>query len=75
LRIPELGLESTDLDNGGNYVFSEGTWKSWDSVEPYLCQILSFIGIEDVRAEGMNIPPLAIHATPDGDKAVEALVI
>jgi FMN-dependent NADH-azoreductase len=43
-------------------VFSEGPWKSWDSVEPYLRQILAFIGIDDVqtvRAEGMNIPPLA----------------
>jgi hypothetical protein len=28
-----------------------------------------------VRAEGMNIPPLAIHAVPNGEKAVEALVI
>jgi len=44
----------------------------------YLRQILGFIGIEDVqtvRAEGMNIPPLAIHAVPNGEKAVEALVI
>jgi len=55
-----------------------GLWKSWDSVVPYLRQILGFIGIEDVqtvRAEGMNIPPLAIHAVPNGEKAVEALVI
>ena len=53
-------------------------WKSWDYVDPYLRQILGFIGIEDVqtvRAEGMNIPPLAIHAVPNGEKAVEALVI
>jgi len=38
----------------------------------------SFIGIEDVqtvRAEGMNILPPAIHAVPNGEKAVEALVI
>jgi FMN-dependent NADH-azoreductase len=59
-------------------VFSEGPWKSWDSVEPYLGQILGSIGIEDVqtvRAERINIPPLAIHAVPDGAKAVEALVI
>jgi len=59
-------------------VFSEGPWKSWDSVEPYLRQILGFTGIDDVqtvRAEGMNIPPLAIHAVPNNEKAVEALVI
>ncbi|GGH00193.1 FMN-dependent NADH-azoreductase [Silvibacterium dinghuense] len=64
------------LASGG--VFSEGDWKPWDTVEPYLRQILGFIGIEDVqtvRAEGMNIPPLAIHAVSNGEKAVEALVI
>jgi hypothetical protein len=27
------------------------------------------------RAEGMNIPPLAIYAVSNGEKAVEALVI
>jgi FMN-dependent NADH-azoreductase len=64
------------LASGG--VFSEGPWKSWDSVEPYLRQILRFIGIEDVqtvRAEGMNIPPLAVHGVPNGEMAVDALVI
>jgi FMN-dependent NADH-azoreductase len=64
------------LASGG--VFSEGPWKPWDTVEPYLRQILGFIGIDDVqtvRAEGMNIPALAIHAVPNGEKAVEALVI
>jgi hypothetical protein len=64
------------LASGG--VFSEGPWKSWDSVEPYLRQIIGFVGIEDVRtvrAEGINIPPLAIHAVANGEKAVEALVI
>ena len=60
------------LASGGT--FSEGPWKSWDSVEPYLRQILGFIGIEDVqtvRAEGMNIPPLAIHAVPNGEKPLK----
>ena len=64
------------LASGG--VFSEGPWKPWDTVEPYLRQILGFIGIDDVqtvRAEGMNIPALAIYAVPNGEKAVEALVI
>jgi len=64
------------LASGG--VFSEGPWKPWDTVEPYLRQILGFIGIDDVqtvRAEGMNIPPLAIYAVPNGERAVEALVI
>jgi FMN-dependent NADH-azoreductase len=39
---------------------------------------LGFIGIDDVqtvRAEGMNMPALAIHAVPNGEKAVEALAI
>jgi FMN-dependent NADH-azoreductase len=64
------------LASGG--VFSEGPWKPWDTVEPYLRRILGFIGIDDVqtvRAEGINIPPLAIYAVPNGEKAVEALVI
>jgi FMN-dependent NADH-azoreductase len=40
--------------------------------------IEGFIGIEDVqtvRAEGMNIPPLEIHAVPNGERSIEALVI
>jgi FMN-dependent NADH-azoreductase len=64
------------LSSGG--VFSDGPWKDWDSVEPYLRRILGFIGIQDiqiVRAEGMNIPPLAIHAIPNGEKTVEALAL
>ena len=62
------------LSSGG--IFSDGPWREWDGVEPYLRRILGFIGITDVqlaRAEGMNIPPLALHAIPNGEKAVEAL--
>lgn len=64
------------LASGG--VFTEGPWKAWDTEEPYLRLILSFIGITDVqtvRAEGMNIPALAPNAIPAGKKAVEALTI
>jgi len=64
------------LASGG--VFTEGPWKSWDFVEPYLRRILSFIGIDDVqtvRAEGMNIPPLAVHAVPNAEKALERLAL
>ncbi len=64
------------LASGG--VFSDGEWKPWDTVEPYLRQILGFIGIDDVqtvRAEGMNIPLLSTHAVPNGEKAIEALLI
>jgi FMN-dependent NADH-azoreductase len=60
------------LASGG--VFSEGDWKPWDTVEPYLRQILRFIGIDYVQtawAEGMNIPPLAVDAVANGEKAVE----
>jgi FMN-dependent NADH-azoreductase len=64
------------LSSGG--VFSEGSWKDWDAIEPYLRRILGFIGIQDIqvaRAEGMNIPALAIHAIPKGQRAVAALAI
>ncbi|MFC5649741.1 FMN-dependent NADH-azoreductase [Paenibacillus solisilvae] len=57
-------------------VFTEGSWKSWDFVEPYLRQILRFIGIENVqtvRAEGMNIPLLAENAVPNAEKAIAKL--
>lgn len=64
------------LASGG--VFTEGPWRSWDFIEPYLRQILGFIGITDVqtvRAQGMNIPELAINAVPTGNKAVEELAL
>jgi FMN-dependent NADH-azoreductase len=64
------------LASGG--VFSDGPWKPWDTVEPYLRQILGFASrndVQTVRAEGMNIPPLAIYPVPSGEKTVEALVI
>jgi FMN-dependent NADH-azoreductase len=64
------------LASGG--VFTEGPWQSWDFVEPYLRKILSFIGIDrvqTVRAEGMNIPPLANSAVPNAERAVETLTL
>ncbi len=64
------------LASGG--VFSEGPWKSWDFVEPYLRQILGFIGIVDVqtvRAEGMNLPWLAAEVVPTASRAVEKLAL
>jgi FMN-dependent NADH-azoreductase len=64
------------LASGG--VFAEGPWRPWDFVEPYLRQILGFIGITDVqtvRAEGMNIPLLAGDAVPKANKAVEELIL
>jgi hypothetical protein len=36
---------------------------------------MGFEYVQTVRAEGMNIPPLATSAVPNGEKAVEALVI
>ena len=62
------------LSSGG--VFSEGPWQPWDTVEPYLRQILAFIGItnvQTVRAQGMNIPALAPQAIPAGEAAIAAL--
>jgi FMN-dependent NADH-azoreductase len=64
------------LASGG--VFTEGRWKSWDFVQPYLRKILSFIGIDSVqtvRAEGMNIRPLADSAVPKAERAVETLAL
>jgi FMN-dependent NADH-azoreductase len=64
------------LASGG--VFTEGPWRPWDFVEPYLRQILSFIGIVDVqtvRVEGMNIPLLAANAVLKATKAVEELAL
>ncbi len=62
------------LASGG--VFTEGPWRPWDFVEPYLRQILGFIGISDVetvRVEGMNIPELSINAVPKANDAVGEL--
>lgn len=64
------------LASGG--VFSEGPWKAWDTVEPYLRLILGFIGIDDVqtvRAQGMNIPGLSDNAIPAGETTIEALAL
>jgi FMN-dependent NADH-azoreductase len=64
------------LASGG--VFSDGPWRPWDFVEPYLRQILGFIGIVDVqtvRAEGINIPLLAADAVPKANQAVEELAL
>lgn len=64
------------LASGG--VFTEGPWRSWDFVEPYLRQILGFIGIVDVRTvrvEGMNVSLLAADAVPKANRAVEALAL
>jgi len=64
------------IASGG--VFTEGPWRSWDFVEPYLRQILRFIGIVDVqtvRIEGMNIPSLAATAVQKANKAIEEVVL
>jgi FMN-dependent NADH-azoreductase len=64
------------LASGG--VFTDGPWKPWDFVEPYLRRILGFIGIDDVhtvRVEGTNIPPLAGNAIPAAEKTLESIPI
>jgi FMN-dependent NADH-azoreductase len=70
--------KKSDSRAGLRWVFTDGPWKPWDTVEPYLRLILGFIGITDVqtvRAEGMNIPPLAPHAISAGERAIEMLAI
>jgi FMN-dependent NADH-azoreductase len=62
------------LASGG--VFSDGPWKQFDFVEPYLRAVLGFIGIEDVqtvRVEGSNVSAVAASAVPNALAAVEAL--
>lgn len=64
------------IASGG--VFTEGPWRPWDFVEPYLRQILGFIGIADVqvvRVEGMNIPALAPDAVRKAKASVGALAL
>jgi FMN-dependent NADH-azoreductase len=64
------------MSSGG--VYSSGPMKSWDFVEPYLRQILGFIGITDiqsVRVEGVSIPGLKEAAIPNAVKAVDELVL
>ncbi|GAA4487629.1 FMN-dependent NADH-azoreductase [Gluconacetobacter asukensis] len=64
------------IASGG--VFTEGPWRPWDFVEPYLRQILGFIGIADVqvvRVEGMNIPALAPDAVRKAKDSVGALAL
>jgi FMN-dependent NADH-azoreductase len=64
------------LASGG--VFSDGPWRPFDFVEPYLRHILGFIGIVDVqtvRAEGTNLPHLAPDVIAKANRAVEGLVL
>jgi FMN-dependent NADH-azoreductase len=83
-RYAEAGVEGLAVGkrailviaSGG--VFSDGPWKAWDYVEPYLRQVLKFIGIENVqtvRVEGLNIPTLADAAIPNAEKVVNELVM
>jgi len=54
-------------------VYSEGPMSAYDSSEPFLRNVLGFLGMTDVttfRAEGVKIPQLAETALP---KAVEAV--
>ncbi len=59
-------------------IFTEGPWRPRDFVEPYLRQVLGFIGIVDVqtvRVEGMNLPQLAAAAVPKANKAFKELAV
>ncbi|MDR3695642.1 NAD(P)H-dependent oxidoreductase [Mucilaginibacter sp.] len=59
------------LSSGG--VYSEGPWKPFDYVEPYLKHILSFIGLKDIttfRVEGTNIPGIKETALENGISSI-----
>lgn len=56
-------------------VFSEGDYRSYDFVVPYLKSVLGFIGVTDVsvfRAEGLGLPHLQETAL---EKGIESIVI
>ncbi|KAB0671707.1 FMN-dependent NADH-azoreductase [Oryzomonas sagensis] len=83
-RYAEAGVEGLArgkkailvIASGG--VFTDGPWKPWDYVDPYLRQILKFIGIEDVqtvRVEGLNVPPLVAAAIPNAERAISELAL
>jgi FMN-dependent NADH-azoreductase len=59
------------LSSGG--IYSEGPWKPFDFVEPYLKHILGFIGLTDVtifRVEGSNIPGVKETALEKGISSI-----
>ncbi|BAU52406.1 FMN-dependent NADH-azoreductase [Mucilaginibacter gotjawali] len=59
------------LSSGG--IYSEGPWKPFDYVEPYLKHILSFIGLKDIttfRVEGTNIPGVKETALENGISSI-----
>ncbi len=61
------------LSSGG--IYSEGPWKPFDFVEPYLKHILGFIGLTDItifRVEGTNIPGVKDTAL---EKGIESIVL
>jgi FMN-dependent NADH-azoreductase len=57
------------------WVYSEGPMKEYDFLVPYLKQVLSFIGLNDItviRAEGTSLPDLKEHAL---ERAVGGIVL
>lgn len=56
-------------------IYSEGIYKSYDHVSPYLESVFGFLGMTDItiyRAEGLNIPGIQDHAL---DNAIESIEI
>jgi FMN-dependent NADH-azoreductase len=48
-------------------VYSEGPMSSFDSAEPYLRNVLGFMGMTDIttfRAEGIKVPGMGEHSLP-----------
>ena len=59
------------FSSGG--IYSEGPWKPFDFVEPYLKHILGFIGLTDItifRVEGTNIPVVQDTALEKGISSI-----
>lgn len=56
-------------------VYSEGPWKPYDFVSPYLRTMLGFLGMTDLtifRVEGVNIPGVKEQAL---DKAIDSISV
>lgn len=56
-------------------VYSEGPYKAYDFIEPYLRGVLGFLGMTDItfyRAEGLNMPALKDTAM---EKAINSIAV
>jgi len=61
------------ISSGG--IYSEGDYKPYDFIEPYLRAVLGFLGMTDItvyRAEGLKVPGVGETAL---EKAIESIAV